>query len=555
MSAAGASPGRRGCLAGRSVRESGPVRLAGALGDLIFAVAEGAVVTVLAGNASAIDLPVPVVDAGMTEDGRLLLAGALRDANGQCFDASGTQGFLDPGFGRDPEAPVKAGLVVGEADVTEVGETRTAANVPDAECLILVDVGSGDPLWQGPTHAAKFDSVRRISGVEAIEFVEGATANDLRVRRIVEAPQGWIDSAVDFDPDDWGLTGFSEAYAATAASGGAFPLALTPDLVDSRIKDGVLRRIASPPPGGRIVASRIAGDEVQIARIPAADPFGAESALEVLVYRPEAGRFVRDERIDTTGVACLASGQDGSCRFDTAAFSPDGAWLLLVSADHHAFVGRAGMLEAWQETNPEKTRGEVPLDGRATRAGNVGNGTQGPSPGGEENAPVERAGGVGTEVLPGDEGKGTGVGGGTDPGLFLADVLPLDVEGRSFVGRADGKLWRVVRVSETGGNRPTSVTPIDLPTQVAAGMTGYATDPDPERPAIYVWGPRIGLRMISGDSGGMAEAAFEFDSPLADVAPLASGGVVAATMDGDVMVIPPDRFAPERVGVGGRSGD
>ena len=362
--------------------ESGPVRLAGALGDLIFAVAEGAVVAidVEASSASAIDMPVPVVDAGMTEDGRFLLAGALRNADGQCSDASGTQGFLEPWFRRDPEAPVKAGLAVVEPDATDdQAETRAAPDVPDAACLILVDIGSGDPLWQGTASAARFDSLRGVAGVEAVEFVEGPTANDLRVRRIFQAPEGWTDSAIDFDQNDWGLTGFSETYAAVAATDAAFPLALTPDLVDRRIKDGILRRIASPPPGGRIVASRIAGDEVQIARIPAgADPFGGETALEVLVYRPEAGQYVRDDRIDTNGVACLASGQDGSCRFDAAAFSPDGDWLLLVSSGNHVFVGRSGMLGGWQTTNPEETgAAAIPQDGRATRSQTLQGGDKG----------------------------------------------------------------------------------------------------------------------------------------------------------------------------------
>ncbi len=532
--------------------ELGPARLAGVLGNLIFAVGEGAVaaIDVEADSGQAIEMPVPVIDAGMTGDGRFLLAGALRDADGQCPAASGRQGFLDPWFRPDPEAPVKADLTIAEADdtaETEQGETRAAPAVPDAECLILIDVGSGDPLWQGTANATKFDSLRGIDGVEAVEFVEGATANDLKVRRIVQAPEGWTDSAVDFDPNDWGLAGFSETYAAVAATDGAFPLALTPDLVDRRIKDGVLRRIATPPPGGRIVTSRVAGDEVQIARIPAsADPLGEETALEVLVYRPEAGRYVQDDRIDTNGVGCLASGEDSSCRFDAAAFSPDGDWLLLVSSGNHVFVGRSGMLGGWQTTIPEQTSAAVPQDGRATRAA-----TPTAPQAGDKGGTVERAQGVGTEVLPEDVGKGTGVGGGAGPGAFLASVLPLDAEGRSFVGRSglDGKLWRVVRLGGTAGSSRTSVTPIDLPSQVVAGMTGFVTDP--ARSTIYVWGPRIGLRMISGDSSGMAETPFEFDSPLADVAPLASGGVVAATTDGNVIVIPADRFRPSGSGSAG----
>ena len=314
-------------------------------------------IDVEASSASAIDMPVPVVDAGMTEDGRFLLAGALRDADGQCSDASGTQGFLEPWFRRDPEAPVKAGLAVVDSRRSPIRVRRgLPPDVPDAACLILVDIGSGDPLWQGTASAARFDSLRGVAGVEAVEFVEGATANDLRVRRIVQAPEGWTDSAIDFDPNDWGLTGFSETYAAIGRDRRGLP-------PGAYAGPGRPPHQGRRPPPDRIAAARRPhrrladrrGRSADRADTGGADPFGGETALEVLVYRPEAGRFVRDDRIDTNGAACLASGQDGSCRFDAAAFSPNGDWLLLVSSGNHVFVGRSGMLGGWQTTNPEET--------------------------------------------------------------------------------------------------------------------------------------------------------------------------------------------------------
>ena len=60
---------------------------------------------------------------------------------------------------------------------------------------------------------------------------------------------------------------------------------------------------------------------------------------------------------------------------------------------------------------------------------------------------------------------------------------------------------------------------------------------------LYVWGPRIGLRAIPGGEGDMVTAFVDLSAPVADVAPMAGGDVAVATVDGQIVVVPADRFA------------
>ena len=60
---------------------------------------------------------------------------------------------------------------------------------------------------------------------------------------------------------------------------------------------------------------------------------------------------------------------------------------------------------------------------------------------------------------------------------------------------------------------------------------------------LYLWGPRIGLRALPGGEGDMVSAFVDFPAPIADVAPMADGNTAVATVDGQIVVVPADRFA------------
>jgi hypothetical protein len=511
---------------------AGAIRLAGVADELLYAAADGGLVRsdLMTGRAGRIDLPGVVLDAGLVPGGRLLLVGGARDDDGRCFRAaSGKTGMIEPWLRPDPTAPIKAAITVEPGDDAAVGPAAPAA--PAIECLLLVDTGSLEPVWWGESEGARFDTLRAAGdAAEGIEIVEGTGTSDLKVLRVLSTPQGWREEVVAFDRGLWGLGAFSDAYAGIVAAGAALPPLPTPAGVHLRVNDGVIGRLASPGPG-RPLAVRIGEDEVQVATVLSglgSFGSGAETTMDVVVYKPDQDGFSRDPRIDARRIGCQVAG-DGSCRFDAAAFSPDGNWLLATSGGRHVFVGRAGPVGDWQPNAVSE---------------------------GDKSAATE---------------------------LTLTALAPLDRQGRSFVGLAtDGGLRLISRPAAPawspgfaedrqfrqaprqpdtksadsgqkagegsggtgglGGGGSSTITEIRLPGHVVSDLAGLATDP--ARGMLYIWGPRIGLRAMPKAEGDMLLADVNFPAPVADVAALADGNLVVATTDGQVMIVQADRFRP-----------
>lgn len=502
-----------------------PIRLAGVAEDAVFSVADGAVVRsgFLDRSSVPLDIPGIVVDAALTTGGRFLLAGGLRDETGACFGGAARSGFLEPWLGRDPAAPQPAGLTVVSPD----GSTEEVAlPVPSAaECLLLYDLKDGVPVWRGEADDTRLHTVR-VDDAGAVEVIEGAAPN-VAVLRIVPEGGSWAETRERFDPLAWGLGGFGDVYAATVASGVALPSALSSDSARALMAEGVLAALAAAPEGGRVIAWRVGADEVQVARAGENEE-GAEDRIDVLVYRPGQDGFIRDDRIDGARVACVPSETPGPCRFNVAALSPDGKWLLVTSNGKHAFVGRGGILGGWQQ-NAESGEGDAmaaaltftmiePLDvgGNAFVASALGDGrlrriervSVAPQPqGGIEDRFVRQARGPEPKA-----GEGASVS-----------------EGAGGTGGSGG----------TGGQAATVVSTVRLPGQVEADRSGFVTDP--ARGLIYVWGPRIGLQRLRGE-GETLPAEVEFPAPIADVAVLGNGDLAAATTDGQLAVVDASSF-------------
>ncbi len=522
-----------------------PVSFAGVSGAAIYAVIDGVVEKgdFATGGSSPMDTSGSVIDARLTADGRYLLAGGSRGDDGTCATPSENKSRPRGGQESFRKALAAANPDSGgqENDATSLGPVAIAT----PGCLTLVDTATGELLWRGEAGSPRLDTARAVTGSDGVELIEGRNGNDLAVRRIAYSDDGWTDTIAAFDPADWGLTGFNDTYAAMAAEGIAYPADLNWAGADQRTKDGLVHPIARPDGGGRVIAWRVGGDEVQIARAvrdEGADVSGgqtsAETGMEVLVYRPEAGGFVKDDRFDTRRVACLPPGGDAACRFDAAAFSPNGDWLLVTSNGSHVFVGRDGMSGSW-----------------------------------EANAPAESADANVASVT-------------------LAGLSPLDADGRSFIGRStvDGTLRRISRPTSAvqpqpipedrfrqsprnpesqagdvggkggegsggtggaGGSGATVVTAVNLPGHIESDLAGFATDP--ARSTLYVWGPRMGLIAIQNGDGDLLTADVEFDTPIADVAPMTNGDVVVATTDGRLMVVGAERFKRSGADAGGTS--
>jgi len=505
-----------------------PLRFAGLAGGAVLTVADGAVYrTRLAdGAGDALWMPAVVVDAAVAGDGRYILAGGPRDDTGACF-GGGRSGALDPWrSGGDPGLR-PAGLVITDRDPDV--ELAPAPPAPVVDCLLLYDLDAELPLWRGAADDTRIHTAR-LAEDGAVEVVEGVPPG-LATRRIAPADGAWADRSGPFDRGAWGLAGLSDSAAGAAALRRALPTGLSRDLVRSVMADGVLRPLAELPPGGRILAWRVAADEVQVARVVEAG--GIEASLDLFVYRPGQDGFIRDDRIDAGRAACVAV-EGRRCRFDAAAFSPDGHWLLVASNGSHAFIGRSGILGGW-ESNAEN-----------------------------------------------------GDGGAAAPTFTM--IEPMDVAGRVFVAAAleDGSLRRITRLAATpqpqglpddrfvrqargpdlkageggnvtegaggtgggsgGGSAASVVSAVRLPGNVASDRSGFATDP--VRGRLYVWGPRTGVRVLAGDDGNALAADVEFPAPVADVAILGDGDAVAVTTDGQVAVIPAGRFR----GDGGTAG-
>ena len=163
--------------------DGGPLRLVAAIDNAIYTVADGAVMRtdMVADRTEPVDIPGIVLDAGVTGDGRYLLAGGLRDDAGSCFEPEERDGFLDPWLGPDPDKPQPAGLAIDGVEPVG-GESQppiTAAPATPAECLLLLDLADGMPLWRGEASGTVFDSVRA-EGDGAVAVIEG-TAPDLKV--------------------------------------------------------------------------------------------------------------------------------------------------------------------------------------------------------------------------------------------------------------------------------------------------------------------------------------------------------------------------------------
>ena len=223
---------------------------------------------------------------------------------------------------------------------------------------------------------------------------------------------------------------------------------------------------------------------------------------------------------------------DGVCRFDSAALSPDGNWLLVTSNGHHVFVGRTGMLADW-EANVDSQDGDAmaatltftalaPLDreGRSFIASTEGNDglrriTRLAAAPPSQWIAQDRSGRQSPRGLDSKSGDGGSIAGGA-----------------GGTGGTGGG---------TSGSAATVVTAVRLPGHVESDLAGFATAPDSGM--LYVWGPRIGLRAIPGGEGDMETAFVDFPAPIADVAPMAGGDVAVATVDGQIVVVPASRFA------------
>lgn len=513
-------------------RDARPLRLVAATDDAVYTVADGAVVRtdLVAAGTEAVDIPGVVLDAGMTGDGQYLLAGGLRDDAGSCFEPMGRGGFLDPWLERRADAPQPAGLSIVEPDGGGAQSPITAAPNAPIECLLLLDLESGIPLWRGEAGGTVFATVRTGEG-GAVEVIEAAAPN-MKVLRIARTGDTWSGESGSFDAATWGLDGFGEAYAAMAAIGSAFPSVLTAESAGGLMQNGVLRSVATPESGGRVIAWRVGADEVQVARLAAVD--GSENELDVLVYRPGQDGFIRDDRIDTRRITCLPRESDQVCRFDSAAFSPDGNWLLVSSNGRHAFVGRNGALADWQP-NVGSTAGDAMARSLTFTA----------------LAPLDREG-VSFIAL-------------TDSGAGLRRIVrqpdtsrmqwiaqdssvrqsPRGLESNAGdAGSLSGGAGGTGGTGGTGGGAvgaATGVTEVRLQGHVASDVAGFATAPDTGM--LYVWGPRIGLRAIPGGDGEMLTAFVDLPAPIADVAPMADGNVAVATVDGQIVVVSAGRFA------------
>lgn len=515
----------RGPLSGESV----PLRLVAATDNAVYTVADGAMMRtdMVADRTTAMDIPGIVVDAGMTGDGKYLLAGGLRDEAGTCFEPGRRDGFLDPWLRRGPDAPQPAAINVEAVEPGSAGQPPiTIRPGTPAECLLLLDLESRLPLWRGEASGTKFGTVRA-SEDGAIEVIEGKTPG-LNTLRIAPGGDTWAAEARPFEPADWGLAGFGEAYAAKVATGSAFPSTLTAESAGRLIGEGVLRTVAATEPGGRIIAWRIGKDEVQIVRPTAVD--GGESEIEVLVYRPGQDGFVRDGRIDARRAGCLPQENEGVCRFDSAALSPDGNWLLVTSNGRHAFVGQNGILAEWQP-NVDSQAGDA-MAGVLTFTALV---------------PLDREGRSFIASAEGGAGlrRITRLAGASQPQWIAQDrpdrQSPRGLEAKS--GDGGSLLGGAGGTGGTGGSAggaATVVTEVRLPGHVASDLTGFATAPDSAM--LYVWGPRIGIRAVPQAEGDILTADVEFPAPVADAAALGNGDVVAVMTDGQIVVVPADRF-------------
>ena len=500
-----------------------PMRFAGVTDDAVLSVADGGIYrTDLAGaETKPIWMPAAVIDAALAGDGRYLLVGGPRDDSGACFGGGGRTGALDLWNQPAPLAPQPAGLSINPIALGE--ELAPIQRVLLPECLLLYDLGEGLPLWRGEADATRLHTAR-LADDGAIEVLEGVSPG-MTVRRIVPQPSGdWAEMAGSLEPAAWGAGGLRDTVAEAVAGRWALPTGLSADLVRSVMQDGVLRRIGDVPSGGRIVAWRVGGDEVQIARVIEAG--GIEASLDVLVYRPGQDGFIRDDRIDAGSVACVPAEGDDPCRFDSAALSPDGNWLLVTSAGSHAFVGHDGILSGWQA--------------------NTGSGP-------------DNAGAAGR--------------------LDFTALAPLDLEGRSFIaGAGERGLYRITRLEATpqpqgmpedrfirqsrvpepkagegasvsegagggpgsGGGAVTVVGEVRLSGQIGTELAGFATDPG--QGLIYVWGPRSGLQVVRDGGGEAVPATVELPTPVADAAVLGDGDVVVATTDGQLTVVAAESF-------------
>ncbi len=506
-----------------------PIRLAAVSDTSVITVVDGAVIRVnLAdGERDTIDIPGTVVDAGIAADGRFLLAGGLRDDSGACFGGDGRTGFHDPWLGRDPAAPQPAGATI--IDANPGAELAPVPGPVPAECLLLYDLAADMPLWRGEAAAPRLGSVR-LAHDGAIEVIEG-TAPDVRVLRIASSEDQWSALSLAFDPGAWGLAGFGDVYAAGVAAGSVLPASLTADLARQVMDDGLLRRVAEIAGGGRVIAWRAGPDEVQIARAGGGD--GREDGIDVLVYRPGQDGFIRDDRVNGDRVACVAGEAEGACRFDSAAFSPDGNWLLVTSNGNHAFVGKDGILSGWE---PNAEGGRDAMSAAVTLIM--------PTALDEEGSIF-----VAAAMEDGRLRKVTRLAAGPQPQVgvpedrFIRQGRGLDLKTGEGASTSEG-------AGGTGGagsgSAATVVGAIRLPAHVESDRTGFATDP--ARGILYVWGPRIGLRAMPGDDGTVLAANVEFPTPVVDAAVLGDGDVAAVTADGQVMVVPAARFAAEGTG-------
>ncbi|MCP4381088.1 MAG: hypothetical protein GY798_06670 [Hyphomicrobiales bacterium] len=438
-----------------------PSHIAGVFADDLYAVVDREL-TAFDGDSFIYDGLGRVADARLTVDGRFVMVGSVAD---DCADPGA--GSIDNPFAAEPD------------------------------CLLLVDRRSGEILWSGEAPSRmRLASAYSSGGLDpVIEIVfatesrgdeAGWVPNDMGVLKLSRSDGLWSESRERFDPLEWGQAGFDDELAVLAATGTAYPTALTTDQVDQLFQARILLRLAGAFAAGEtIIASRIDGDSVQVAEARGKD---ADAQVVARLYTPETGAFVLDEALTPDPVTCPSSADKrlGACQFTAAALSPDGGILLAATNyGQYAFLSGDGA-ERWFPN--------LVTDGSGRRLSS------------------------------------------------LSALAPFDREGVVFVATGPGNnLWRVTRPDQSveAGRSSPSLRQIiigETLLETIGEMEGFTTDPS--NATLFVWGDNgVAVLSLVGADGVEANQIGWVESSaiaIADVAALDGGYFALAKTDGSV---------------------
>ena len=473
--------------------------VAGVAGDAIYLVADYGL-TILDAKSGA-RRPTPsfgtVVSARLTDDDRFLLVGTDVGQNGACPEqAPTTSGALEPTFGAG-NGFQKAGAVVG-AVPAQSAPAETPPPPPVLNCLILLDASKpGLPrLWAGKVTAdTHVRSARSLSAAGThVEIAQGTVPNYMRLLRL-EANEASpiIETRGTFDPLSWGYEGYSDDYSTVAASGRGYAGVISRERMRELLDLRALRKIIGVGNRDNLLAWRVGERDLQAAAWSAGSDAN-EQVLDFWVFRPGARELAVDGGFPAKIPCPKPETGTAACKFKTAAFSPDGRILLVVTADdRHAFIDRRGV-EAWLPNRPPAATSSL--------------GTMEPM--------MKRE-------------------------VTFTKLVPLDNAGDAFLAQdAEARLWRVTRGGERAEGATSDLEPFRLPPDLLLPIAGFTSDPGSE--TVYAWGRRIGVAAIPANvpEAGAPEIIASWaphKTKAIAAAPLGNDRLAVVTADGRLSVL------------------